>query len=414
MTVSIDGSTGIISGGAVIATGSTNPVNLSDVAASAANAAIPLPVSPLSGGTGRTPLQLPHWRVAVGKVQSATKNARVLCVGDSTFFGANASGVVAPQNLTYWLSVLLNKAGIPANQNSFCGFGTGTGYGNRLTSDPQGRVAAGSFGSAGPSLPTLGGCVAQTLSGSAPLVFSPGVLVDTFNVLFDTYPAASGSTASLTATGGTPVSVNSYASATLPLFVTATSPSASPSNSLSILYTGGGSYSGGQFNVLGIEAFNSAIKSVNIFNCGWWAAQSGQLSGTSVAAQGFGPLPTLEYIAPDLTIITADINDWQNNVSVSTHTANLQALITAAQTSGDVILVTGIPNNNDPTQQAQIVAATIALGKANNVPVVDMNSRWVSYNFSSALGLYSDTIHPANGFGHYDYAAAIVSPLVNV
>ena len=41
-----------------------------------------------------------------------------------------------------------------------------------------------------------------------------------------------------------------------------------------------------------------------------------------------------------------------------------------------------------------------------------MNARWVSYHHSNLLGRYADPIHPSNGFGFYDYAAAIVGRML--
>ena len=375
----------------------------------------PLFASPMAtlGNLGLSnPLALPHWRVARAKVESQIANARVVMVGDSTFFGANAAGTVFSQNLSYWLAYLLNDPtrNFYVNQNSFVGFSTVASPGNRLGGDPQGRITAGSWGLA--PVPTLGGAIAMANAAGAPLVFSPGAAIDTFNVFFNLYPAAgpSDASASLTATGGTPIEANEQGANSLGT-ATATAASVSASNTLTVNWNGTGGGGASQFNIEGIEAFNSQQKSVNIFNAGWYGATSSMMAGYGLTATVYNPLQMLEYLAPALTIIEADINDWTfGTVPVSQHSANLQALIAAGQLSGDVIVVTGTPNDFNTSLQAQIVAASKQVAASMGCLVVDLNGRFGTWDAANALGLMLDSKHP-NALGYFDQAQAIANIL---
>ncbi len=370
------------------------------------------------------PIYLPHWGVARAKVEAQIANARVVYMSDSTGFGANAAGTVFPQNVTYWLASLLNDPAhnLYFNQNSFCGFSTQTQPGSRLNGDPEGRVAGGSWGLLNPSaVATLGGSIAYSQAAGAPFVYSPGTYagpntaVDTFNLFYNQYAAAGTltGTASLTATGGTAVTANSYG-ATDVTYGTATSPSAASGNTLTVNYSGQGSGSAGngQFNILCVEAYNSAQKSVNIFNGSFYGATSSAAIGLGLASQPYDPLPMLQALQPALVIVELDINDWTfNTVNATQHRANLQAIDTAAQAVGaDMLFVTGTPNDINTGAEASIVGATRTLAANDNIPLVDINQLFVTWDAANALGLMSDAKHP-NTLGNFDEAYAIVKAL---
>lgn len=105
---------------------------------------------------------------------------------------------------------------------------------------------------------------------------------------------------------------------------------------------------------------------------------------------------------------TDTLNNWLDQVMPTTYYADMQTIITAAKLTGDVLLVVPVPTVFTLAAlvyQQAIQAEIYALSKANNVPILDMTKRWVSYANKSTL--YSaDGIHPT-AIGYSDEASAI-------
>ena len=262
--------------------------------------------------------------------------------------------------------------------------------------------------------PTAGGNGIYAAVTGPDLTYTPGAAgavnaaLDTFLLTYNGY-GNSAASATFTATGGTGVSLTEGGgSNTSPVVLQAavSASSVSASNALTFHFTG---TTNNDFFLDCVEAYNSTANSVDIINAGWWASTTGMWNNGSVA---YSPLQMIEYQAPVLSIIMAPINDWNENVPTATTMINLQAIISAAQTSGDVILVSGVPNNNNTALQAADVAAMKTLATNDNIPFVDLNSRLVNYATGNALGLYSDTIHP-NSPGYYDAALPIAKLLIS-
>ena len=166
---------------------------------------------------------------------------------------------------------------------------------------------------------------------------------------------------------------------------------------------------------MAIEAYNSTVPSVQFTNggAGGWVSGNFNQSGTY-----YNPINYLEQFAPKLTIYDIGINDWDTSVSVATYKTNVQAIITAAKTVGDIILVTPIPSNPsfasipNATQQLY-VAALYQLAATNNVPLIDNFSRWQSYAVSNSVGFYYDSLH-GNALGYNDFANPISTLFSNL
>lgn len=370
-----------------------------------------LPVSQLQGGTSFTPVQLPHWRAAVAVVKacaagsaytgvtcSSYLNPRVLFAGDSTIFGGSSAGGLTTPNITDWLATFLTASGIPSNDNSFCG-SSAAGLGSRLTYDTR-------FTNSGwiqdTSILTLGGFAFEATASGNTLTYKPNASTNAFRIFYSTFPGIGSYTA--TVTGGSPVTINGNAAQSMTsILATTTTPSAS--NTLTLV----NSASSTVFMEC-VEAYNNTVNNVDIINAGYWGSES-----TSLTPSGspWGPIPAVSVIAPVLTIVEQGINDWDGSVPVATTIANIQAFIAAAQAAGsDVLLVTGTPNATNTALQAQQIAAMNQLAQTDKIPIVDINSRWVSYAASSPLGMYIDTIHP-NSVGYADQARAIANVLAN-
>ena len=92
------------------------------------------------------PGNLKKWRNALTRVRTGAGNARVLCLGDSTTFGAYSNGGADTGDLTTnsypaLLAGLFNSAGINAHRNSF--MGDGGGFETSYTGDASCLVSRG-------------------------------------------------------------------------------------------------------------------------------------------------------------------------------------------------------------------------------------------------------------------------------
>jgi lysophospholipase L1-like esterase len=340
-----------------------------------------VPVSQLQGGTDYSPAELPNWRAAIAKVAAGTANTNVLVIGDSTTIGINATGTYFPQNFTYFLAADLTAAGIPANNNGWCGMSTGgSNTGSRASEDT--RITPGSWNTN--TFQGLGGYFVNAGGTTAsPFVYAPGVSTNTFQALI--YNA--GGSVTLTATGGTPVT-NTYGPGISTSTITAGSLSAS--NTLSATEITAST------SILCEGAYNSATKQVNIYNAGWWGTASGLWAAN---------VSTISYLAPSLTIIRCCIND--NGVTApATVVANITTIVTAAKAVGDVLIDDENPASGQ-TGAAAINAAVQTYAVANNIPFVDSYGRWANNLYASALGssYYSDGFHPTS-LGYYGLARA--------
>lgn len=357
-----------------------------------------------------TALLLPKWRAALARVRSGGGNARVAMMGDSTTLGVGSGATGTSGNLIQFsipsqLATIFNApvASINAYANGFMGAGNSADSGFSFqANDP--RVSVGNSWSLFGTFFSLGGGFMTATTTTNAYSFTPTTTVDRCRVW---YASGGGGNAVLgiNFNGGTQTQVSiglqsgninsTTISGTLGL------------NTCNVTFVSGSS---GVF-VLGFEAWNSAQSSIQIINMGCSGSTSGNWNNS---ISGFGPIATLPLLAPDLTVINLGINDWRTGVSLATFTANIQALITAAKLSGDVVLVTPIPT--DPVSSGISLAtqqtfqnAIIQLGQLNNVPVFDGFGRWISYANSQPLGIYFDTIH-ANTTGYAD----IVQGLYNI
>lgn len=355
-----------------------------------------------------SPLNLPKWRTALGRVKSGNGNARILCLGDSTSFGygsnGSSSGNLKAMSYPTQLAGLFNAVGINAHWNSFLGNQFGTG--NACNSLNDSRLTFGSGWSYLNNSPTIGGYLfSVSASASGALSFAPTVNVDTFVVYY--LRGNEGSSArgkfQMDINGGTPTVVDTDTGSDQ--IVSATITGTLGSNTLNLHWN-----ANGNVYIIGVEAYDSSKKWVSIVNAGWPNAKSGDVAGTN--NPGWAPLYGISMVPPDLTLLNIGINDQNNAIAISTFSANVQAIITAAQASGDVVLVTY--NQSNPgtyasaSTQSAYIAALYQLAAANNLVLIDTYARWVSYSSSNALGLNFDGLHP-NGLGYADIARSIMN-----
>jgi len=123
----------------------------------------------------------------------------------------------------------------------------------------------------------------------------------------------------------------------------------------------------------GVVAYDSTRKELAIVNasmCG------GTISNTADGGTEWDCASTLLVMAPALTMISMQINDWQANNAVPAFKTATQYLITAAKAAGgDVMLWTGFPSATATTpiaQQQAFVTAYYELADTNGLLLVDV------------------------------------------
>lgn len=366
----------------------------------------PLPIS--QGGTGGNASTvfaslatnqanlLPKWRAALARVIGGTGNAKIYTIGDSTFVGYNNG---AANNMTTsppaMLANMFNAAGINAFFNNKIG----------KPSITDGRLTLGSWTTGGW---VIGGNSSFLINATTatPLSFCTSSPVNSANLIW--YTTGTSAQFSYTIDSGSPTTITTGTSTGI--HTTTITPT------------------------LGTHCFNMNWVAGTVGYVGWDATDTtkngidvisgGAISSTSAiwSAPGNGTytgVGTITYLAQDLTIIDIGINDWCAAVPVSTYMANMQTIITQAKTVGDVLLVTPIPTQpgascnastapSNVSQQAYVNALYVLAAK-NNIPLVDLFSRWQSYAASSAF--YTGGVHPLQN-GIADMAEAIFSALV--
>lgn len=333
-----------------------------------------------------SPLNLKHWRKALGNVRNGVANAKVAFIGDSTtagWYGVTDPTVRSKSHPNQFAKILAG-VGIPTGVESFWG-------NNRLNNSTSlsafdSRAVMGAWAVAQVSRVTGGGWL--TGAAGAPFKWTPAVQVDTFDV----YYSGGSFTADIDGGATTPSVVSGVN--TKKLTITA----ALGTHTLNLTYVSG------TVTVLAVDAYNSAAKQVSVWNWGAYGVS------TNFWATGLNPyemISSLPFLAPDLSIIDMTINDIGLSVPVATAQANLQLTITACQAVGDVILVVPVPGQLDSTRTQAVISAyakmIYQLAATNNIPLIDFNRRWENYVAAQAAGLMSDSLHPGT-VGYIDKA----------
>lgn len=361
----------VVGSGASLAatgTGTITASGLNNVGLVAANEYIRV----LQGNT------LPIFNQKLAGVITNQNNCRILINGDSVSLGLHA-GSATNQNMASnygaFLQRIFSKQGITAQRDTMLGNGDGTTY----LSDS--RIVKGSSWNSGGN--TLGGVNYTASTTTNALSFTPTGLVDRFKITYLTVSGAGIFSANIDGGSNSNQSTNG-ANGLASITLSATAPG---------LHTCNISYvSGGSVRIAGIEAWNSTISQVQIMVAGWGGATTPNIADST---QPYSPLGGLGFCAPDLTILALGINDWVNGTAIGTFNTAYQNLITEAKLSGDCIALIPPPSSTGQIPQATqdlYVNAIRTLAAANNIPVIDIYARFVSWTFSSALMF--DNLHP--------------------
>lgn len=168
----------------------------------------------------------------------------------------------------------------------------------------------------------------------------------------------------------------------------------------------------GSSRFYGLLAYKASNKIVDVINGGWSGMRSSDLAlNTSV----FDPLNVISSYAPDLTIISCDINDWitANGIAVATYTANLTTFVAAAKAAGDVLMISSSPSTVASASQARqqdFVNAAKSVAASLGVGFSDQWSRYGTWDAANGAGFMTDALH-MNAAGYDDFAIGVLGAL---
>jgi lysophospholipase L1-like esterase len=343
--------------------------------------------------------KLTKWRVALGKMRgNSTYRPRILCIGASSTWGLNSNGAstgdMMPLAYPTQLTNMLNAAGINAQTDSILG---GSAGGSRL--DKDGRVTnAGAWALAAND--ATGWSISgryYTSSTSGNLSFLPYKQTDTFKIWYISETGNGVLGYNINGSGASTVDTSTN-NGTIQSFTTTATLG---TNTLNLSWS-----SGGAVKIIAVEGYNSAVEQVSVMNAGWGGSKA---ADWTINTNFFSPLNAIAPFAPDLSLINLGINDLGPSTPIASYKASLQTLITQCLTYGDVALVAFTPvsiANKDLATQGTYIDALYELGVTNNIPVIDLWRRFVSYEIMNPLGMYFDALHP-NGNGYADMAQGV-------
>lgn len=372
--------------------------------------------------------RLPIWSAAVRAQRSGQRNARILCLGDSTTagFGANASSAVTNDRAnsypTHLANVIAGK-GYPANWCSWIGngntpqfstydyritFGTGWGLSNQDTPQSVGY--------------TVGGFALRTgtVVGQTKLNFDTTTAVDTVEIY--TMMRAPGTSSNQPAFV---VSVDDIDTTSIVVAYDTSNPGGLMKTTISVprgrrKISIRASGTTDNIYCIGMVGYDSAVKEVTVLNGGWGGSKA--TDWNSLQARAWSPLQAIPVINPDLCILNLGIND-----SISNHPLNglpptqgdaymrdMQAIIDAVRSSGsDIMLVM-------PNQIGFELAGYLdrfypymqELADRNALPVMDIRQVLGStFDIAYNAGYIRDRAHP-NSAGYLKIAQALANVIM--
>lgn len=356
---------------------------------------------------------LSNWFAGLAAQNAGTRNATVICVGDSTTAGWGGQGSAAQTNSIAYsypakLALLLGNGASSSwfgDKNTLIG-GAGT------ISLPifDARVSLGSWTQTNSSTTasTLGGSMLRASSAAGgPLALTPTNPVDTFDIYWAQNVTLGSMTAQIDSGATTPINENGA------MGVNKTTVTAALG-----IHTLNLNWVSGLVFVVGVVAYNSTQKEISIINAGWSGSDVSATAGIGWnmnTSSSWDPLTFLRTLSADLVIIDLTINGWTAANSTGTDQANTQNIITAAQATGaSVLLMTGVPSqiSTAPTVQQQTwVTMVKALAVTNNCVCIDWTANFGSWVAANAAGEMFDSLHP-NGFG-YSVQAPLIAQILS-
>jgi len=357
-------------------------------------------------------------QAALAAVSGGTGYAKIGLLGDSTMAGAKAGTAGAAKRatspVTFLRDRLLATQSRPVIASNWIGdqrFAVTNSidpytFDTRL-SQPDG---AGFIATSGATPISVGGSLLVNTATANRTGFLPEIPTDTTDVYYAVNTTLGAF--SIARNGGGTVQVNQAGTSGM-----GKTTYSSPLNSVDPIYlarTSGGAY------VIGMDSYNSAIKSVRLFGLGWSGGRAADWAGTLT---GFDPLNGLLALNLDLVVARFGTNDISNPGATTTSTnatayqASINKILDALLTAGtDVILATHYPMNTSVTPQA--VQDTYAgyvrsIAATRGLKVHDTYARVGTWAAANTDGKMYDNLHP-NAAGYQDDAAALATLVMEI
>jgi len=373
--------------------------------------------------------KLRHWNACVAAVIYKQSRCTLLIIGDSLASGWGCGALyndgmghnspIGGANQCSFAAALANQllqGYVPVNFNSFISDSNLNGVDGNNYGNYNYQVNPGTWGVVNQ---TLGGYVHVCLACGSTFSFTPIYPFDTFRVIYTNQPGYG--TMTVNVDGGSSLgTINQNAVAAL----TSTTFTVNKGNhTINFVNTAGVS------NIIGVIAYDSTVPAIDIVVASQTGGAACTIGNTypnpvtnpcltSPPGNVYDPLPTLQYLAPSLTIYAIGGNDINTGTNVSSpipqFTTYTNQVVNTALMSGDFMFVTDFPANipqvtNGIAGQYYSVYTNIA--QANNLIVADNFNRWGSFAMANSLGLmYSDGFHQT-GQGYEAYAHTIAEIL---
>lgn len=340
------------------------------------------------------------------------QNYRVLELGDSTVAGFGAGDGTGtdpgatnarPNAVSTRLAVALNGVGIAANDHSRFGRQGFTTSALLFEYDPR---ASGTFNTGGAA--TLGG-LSIVATSSLPEVAATFAGVDTFD--FYNYRTLAAGTLDILIDDVVVGTINQFTGVddlVLNSFATTLG-----TRTIKIRRTAGTA------RWTGVNAYNSAVNSVQVINAGVRGATVLDIIGSGTPTT---PLGSIAVVNPHLSIISIGINDYRTTGGTTapdkaTFKARLQTLVDACLATqggtGKVILRYPTPTSTTGgggLTLAQCQESYDEIAAAESLPLLDTIAATGTYAVVNAAGEMFDTLHPKAIV--YDRVAVALMPLV--
>lgn len=356
------------------------------------------PTNGLFGVTNWNPLvNLSKTRAALNRVRAGQGNmainlyghSGIVGVGGGTLSGGQGQYIVGAEafNVGAALMKALNSYGVPTRRGGWFGC---QNLGLQYMQQYDSRLVAGTGwtdAAAGNNGSSFGAKMAfQNTSTTGALTFTPVESWDRLTTYFAKY---SGGGTFTVDTGGAALTTQSTSNASQAFgsVVTSAASDAVQAANVKAPTLGGGVY------IIGQESYRSTKNEARVRTIGWNGGLSSDMANASVP---YNSKSALGSLGGDLTIIECMLNDFHTSVSVSTFQANLQAIASAAQGNGDVILlVDWMPASWTITGISSYISGIYAVASSLNLPVVDFTKRFGADGTAATANGYfsSDNVH---------------------
>lgn len=341
--------------------------------------------------------RLPKWQFAMARVLDNVSDSKIMCLGDSQFFGVGSalSGTFpATGSPMARLSAKLATAGIPSSH----GF---------ITPAVDQRWTLGASWSA--TLFGIGSlaCYTSAVSANTLVCTDARTTWDRCDIYYLRGPGLG--TVACTATGGSAANGVGASGTSDVGKVTASAASASSSNTISIVPTVAQCY------VVGVEFWLNGTAKVRIGNGGVGTVGVQQHVTPSQIAT-WGTIPVCTAYAPDLTIIGLGINDRGASRTPAQFQTDMITLINGLRAiNSDVIIASEAPAQSAPnaTNETAYNQVMSDLATSYGIPYYAYCERCQSFAAYNAAGFMSDGLHQ-NNRGYWDWAGGIVPMLVGI